>query len=134
AGLKPHACNPLPCGAADLRSIALRFNRGLLARWIARSNLMSKDEERIPLEDRVLPSLRRWRGRLVAKRGCASRSDALCDYLAAGAALDAGGNDPLRILELAVALQGRGVDPEKLLASAFEAPPLSPKRSGRRCC
>lgn len=95
---------------------------------------MGREEKRVALGDRVLPSLRRWLGRLAAKRGCASRSDALQEFLAAGAALDAGGCDPVQALELAVALQGRGVDPLKLLASAYEAaPPRGRKCRGRSC-
>lgn len=95
---------------------------------------MSGKEKRVALGDRVLPSLRRWLGRLAVTRGCASRSDLLESYLAAGAALSSGGADPVEVLELAVMVQGRGVDPAELLSSAIAAArPRGRNGRARRC-
>ncbi len=89
---------------------------------------MAAHDRRMALGDRVLCSLRKWLSQYGLKRGC-TRADVLNQYLSAGSAVERGGNDPLRILQLAIDLQGRGVDPEQLLSLQAGTPA---GRGGRR--
>lgn len=80
---------------------------------------MADEKRRVPLGDRVRCSLRNWLTQFALRRGC-SRSDVLNDLLCTTAAVDMGGGDPLHILQLAIALEARGVDAERVLNAALE--------------